>query len=257
MIRHSLRAAFGLILVLAIASSIRALGSSAAAGEPSFTHIADLPSQCQGDCSLRMVDLRSGWLYKRSAVWFTTDGGISWRQRSLPVIGSGDYADVHFLDKIHGWLFTASQRLYETSDGGAQWVAQTTPETDGVLQAAWVFPETGSAFMAGGVYRRATSPDAPNYALRKYESGEWGVLRPVVYHRETATGGWQERPIPLCSWTIVQLTFVDEKRGFALGDGCYYYTDTGGELWAAAIFHSGGMATTSFGGGATTPSVGS
>jgi len=211
-----------------------------------FARVGDLPAACLDGCSLHMINVESGWLYSRWALWLTKDGGATWEGRNLPPIRPGDSIDVHMLDEKNGWGFEASQRLYATTDGGRVWQPQRLPQTDGVIETAWVLPGSDVAWLGGEAYQAAGSPDAPNYALKKYDSGTWGILAPAVYARHSANGEWSEHMLPPGSFTILKLAFLDEKTGFALGDTCSYYTDTAGAGWIRSVLHAGGETRAGF-----------
>jgi photosystem II stability/assembly factor-like uncharacterized protein len=186
-----------------------------------------------------MTDANSGWLFGDRFLWTTNDGGITWRELPFPVLRPGDFARGEFVNKLQGWLLSQTQRLYETRDGGLQWTPQSLPESDGIIQAAWMSGDSSRAWLGGGEYRPSAGPDGPNYAIRRYESGGWGRLNPVVFRRTGIGATWNKQLLPRCSWSIFHLQFWDSQKGVAVGDnGCVYLTETGGDQWTLGTLHS-------------------
>ncbi len=108
-------------------------------------------------------DTKTGWLATVTgdsndpgglAIYHTTDGGLNWDVRSLPVSVT-EIADVEleFIDEQTGWALvkvkTSSSfsvgRLYATRDGGNSWVERTAPMGEPVI---FVDPDRG--WMVGG-----------------------------------------------------------------------------------------------------------
>jgi photosystem II stability/assembly factor-like uncharacterized protein len=204
-------------------------------GSVRLERIASLPTVPCELCSLQMIDAGTGWLFGRRALWATHDGGRTWS--GLPSPGTRqEVARGRFDAHGEGWVLTASGGLSQTLDRGVHWSPSDPPKFDGAIQTAWAFPEIGLSWLGGGVYRPSSSPDAPNYAVKRYGSGVWGVKHPVVLS-QTRDGEWIEHDLPACDWTIVDLRFWDERHGFAVGDrGCFYYTADGGADWALGSF---------------------
>jgi photosystem II stability/assembly factor-like uncharacterized protein len=224
------------ILLGALVSMGRTPGHAVPRPGVRLARVSTLPPECRDGCSLTMIGPTSGWLQGRTALWATTDSGASWQYRTVPgtrVIG--DFAAMHFVDGRRGWLLTVSQQLYETLDGAISWRLVSPPRFDGVVQAAWLSLGDGISWLGGGVYKPGTSPDAPNYAVKENGAGGWSVLHPTVFIKH-GTGTWDQQDLPKCSWQVDGIRFWDAKRGFAFGDGCFYYTDSGGKSWRTAVF---------------------
>ncbi|HLG96090.1 MAG TPA: hypothetical protein VKX49_07240 [Bryobacteraceae bacterium] len=137
------------------------------------------------------------------------------------------------------------ESIYETADGGVHWEKIDPPKVDGVFQTAWIDLNQNASWVAGGVYVASNRPDAPNWAVKRYASGKWGILHPVAYAR-TAGDAWSRHDFPRCDWSLFDLTFWDPKRGFAVGDGCFYYTESSGDHWEIGLFHKGSESLNGF-----------
>ena len=232
----------GLLLIISCSKDQAAFSQS-----NRLIYVSALPSECHDGCSLQMITREVGWLRGRSTLWHTENGGRGWRAQQLPPTNSrADYIEVEFADRNLGWLLRpGSQLLYETQNGGIQWTRWALPKIDGIFQAAW-FGSDGGRWLGGGLYRHSSTPDAPNYALKKYESGDWGILNPVIFSFARSSKDWREHDPPPCAWVIVNLRFWDDRNGVAVGDTCFYYTETGGEQWRTAVFHDGKSFATNY-----------
>jgi len=197
-----------------------------------LSYVSALPTECRNGCSLQMISPNLSWLKGSVQLWETLDGGRSWKVKPLPRLAvPWDYADIQFADHRRGWLLmNALQELYETSDGAVTWEPKSLPLFDGQVWTAWLPPMTNFAWVGGGIYNPSASPTAPNYALKKYDSGGWGIMRPSIFVQKTVgRGTWKAHELPSCSYMVTQLRFWNEEAGFAVGDGCFYYTEDGGD----------------------------
>jgi photosystem II stability/assembly factor-like uncharacterized protein len=184
-----------------------------------------------------MADTMSGWLFGRSALWKTHDGGVTWDAAHSPDLGVGDSFSGRLVGRDSGFLLTTLQRLYETKDGGIRWAAQSLPHFDGNGQSVWSDGER--VWLGGGEYVSSAEPDAPNYAVKPDGLGRWKVLDPVVFRREGAGSAWEKQHLPTGAWMIVELRFWNRQRGVAVGDTCLYYTESGGDRWSLGTFRDG------------------
>jgi photosystem II stability/assembly factor-like uncharacterized protein len=215
-----------------------------------FAIVGNLPSGCDDGCSLQMMTPDFGWLFSRSALWLSTDAGKSWESRLIPQIRRGDSGYLGFLNREEGWMFNASQQLFLTTDSASHWRPVDPPPVDGVMQTAWASPKAGLIWLGGGVYRPSQQPDAPNYALKRSDSG-WAVLHPAILSRRE--NAWAQRDLPGCSWTLVSLRILGDGHAVAFGDGCAYYSDTTGNTWAASVMRRGTVSSRSYPGDASHP----
>ena len=229
--------------------------ASVFASDVDTPYVSMLPAECPG-CTLYMTDLHSGWLHSSRGVWSTSDGGVHWKQVVLPrKLSSYDFLVSHFDSRYHGWvLYSVSRQLFETSDGAKTWSERALPEFDGSIQDAWLSPDANLGWVAGGKYRPSSSPDAPNYAVKRIDSNHWKVLRGAIFHLGL-NGHWETASLPDCSWTVEEVYFFDRSRGFALGDGCYFHSETGGLTWMRGTFNVGGTSYSTYPNDGQSPTV--
>lgn len=213
-----------------------------------ISYVSALPPECRDGCSLQMVSANFGWLKGRTKLWQTLNGGRNWKNKALPRQPlPWDHVYIQFLDSDHGWLLmNALQELYETSDGAASWKPNSLPSIDGRVGAAWLLFDMNFAWLGGGIFKPSDSPDGPNYAIKKYDSGRWGVLRPMIFVQEKARGAWKPHELAGCSFTVSQLRIWGQNGGFAIGDGCFYYTEDLGRHWNLGAFRARSGVTTHY-----------
>jgi hypothetical protein len=104
--------------------------------EAPLTAVSELLSDARA-VSLDFISPLEGWLafklpssanFNRGVLYHTSDGGLSWDERSLPGGGSID-----FVTETNGWTLAGPQgdELYQTQDGGRTWLpvdaASTAP----------------------------------------------------------------------------------------------------------------------------------
>jgi hypothetical protein len=100
--------------------------------------------------SLFFLNESLGWLVTTKGLWRTEEAGRSWRKIKSP---SG-VVRVHFLSAEHGWAVGARKQVYETRNGGADWLK--APFTEEVksnpdhTQFAWIEFENGNTGLIGG-----------------------------------------------------------------------------------------------------------
>ena len=151
------------------------------------------------------LDPANGWLVNtRGEVYRTEDGGMGWQklsqfeQRTFPRC-------VGFADAQRGWVgnlnFTAGQTepdksLFETTDGGRTWANVSQRITgDTVVGLCGMRVVTPSVVVA---------------------VGRWGG--PPVFVKTTDGGrSWTSRTLAPLATGLVDLTFFNEREGFAVG----------------------------------------
>jgi len=127
----------------------------------------------------------------------TTDGGKSWSADTLP-----DYyfLDVCFQDKQNGWAISYEGNLVKTMDGGNSWNRITRNGTSNHILVL----DQDTLFTYG-------------YGGDIWVSRDGGM-------QWTETGQGNRNPLSVIS-------FVDDKRGFILGDSVLYRTTDAGVNW--------------------------
>jgi hypothetical protein len=138
-------------------------------------------------------------------IFRTTDGGTTWRSTDVTV-EEPLYLNFDFFDSQHGWLAVATQtgsgfisagRLFQTSDGGATWIALPSPPSGHPvrfinLSTGWNvggarFDHLYITHDGGHLWRQQNVPAPPAYAdtspaleLPAFVDTRAGVL-PVIF----------------------------------------------------------------------------
>ncbi|MCB9325652.1 MAG: hypothetical protein H6571_18080 [Lewinellaceae bacterium] len=140
--------------------------------QDTFEVVADLPSSETFEVvALQMLDENIGWVSglknnplgePRSAVWKTTDGGLTWTDISpLPIASPypSTLSELFFYDEMTGWAGGENGVLYKTSDGGATWT-DVSPydnmDNDGLVGAV-------KSYDGSTVFATESTPEARVY----------------------------------------------------------------------------------------------
>ncbi len=100
-----------------------------------------------------------GWSVGSSGLILkTTDGGNNWEKFSSPVIAS--LYGVCFVDEMHGFIGTTTQRLLITADGGVTWNVSEIGVANGTIKGIY-FPDINNGYLmisntAGGQVVKTT-----------------------------------------------------------------------------------------------------
>lgn len=104
--------------------------------------------------SVRMIDKNVWWIGLSSGkLYYTTNGGDSWTQKSLPGTTPSAITDVNFFDETVGYVtatVSSHGRMYQTYDGGSSWN---------------VLPISGTMPISDKFNCIATSPIDPNFVV--------------------------------------------------------------------------------------------
>ncbi len=173
---------------------------------------------------MQLLSPQTGWALRENHLYWTEDGGASWRNIS-PSFGEGEeILDVRFLDTQQGWLISKQGKesqfvwlsLLRTEDSGASWQEVSTPianfeEANMIASAALEFVDSQTGWIA----------------LRLHSGSNFSIGRLLA----TEDGGltWQERTSPLGE----PVKFLDANRGWIAGgpQDQIYYTEDGGQSW--------------------------
>jgi photosystem II stability/assembly factor-like uncharacterized protein len=183
--------------------------------------------------SLFFLDARTGWAAGdapagtnmadvRGLVLGTRDGGGTWTELSDPAKNPLPTAlnDVWFLNADEGWaaggfIENADEidSLFRTSDGGRTWTRVRTGTGQFHRTVQFVTPHSG--FVVGITF--------------DLDSGTYGPSKLLA----TSDGGATWSPKLVVDKSLFDVTFVDAKTGWAVGDySAIFATTDGGETWS-------------------------
>lgn len=169
-----------------------------------------------------MVTGTSGWARTYQGIYWTEDGGASWRNVTPAIEHPASIQAVDFADPEHGWALAEEgdephprSALFATSDGGRSWTR--TRVTIGSR-----YSQAGDADFA------AVGPHRVFALVRESRNTAYSV----GYLFESRDGGrhWNELPPPHAG----PIAFSDERDGWLAEEGpdpALYRTRDGGRSW--------------------------
>lgn len=164
------------------------------------------------------TDESNGWVVNGDGeIWHTSDGGNTWQQQA----SFAEYLrSVTFVSSSHGWAGTlfASNRLYETTDGGGAWNAVPDLPSQMPLGVCGMWAASEQVVYAVGVYAMPA-----------------GILKTT-----NAGGSWSFLDVSHIARTLIDCYFRTPNVGFAVGSVGHFpdssratvlRTTDGGAIW--------------------------
>jgi photosystem II stability/assembly factor-like uncharacterized protein len=200
------------------------------------------------DMATPLVGYISGSL---SAVYKTTDGGISWDSLTTPLTSSIILYDVDFVDANTGWVAGASGNLLATTDGGATWTTQASGTTSTIYAISMVNSNVGWFAGSGGMVKKTTDGGATwtsqtsgfgtsaIYNIKMVSETTGYISGSTSKIAKTTDGGttWNMLTLPspfVTTATLYALDFRDENYGIVGGSSSKTaLTTDGGATWTA------------------------
>jgi hypothetical protein len=172
-----------------------------------------------------MVSGSEGWAQTGRGLYWTADGGQSWRNITPPLEHPARLGSVHFADPDHGWAEAEEGReghnrvaLFATGDGGRSW-SRTRVEVKGLATNA-----AGASFAPVGTREVfALVGEARNTAFS------------VGYLLVSHDGGRHWHQLPRRPPHAGQIVFTGPRDGWLAGGGPHpalYRTRDGGHGWS-------------------------
>jgi len=103
---------------------------------------------------IHMIDNERWWVcYDSARIYYTNDGGTSFRERPLSISGVGSIRRIKFASPYSGWLLHLNAAgtvgtVYHTVNGGYTWELQAMPTGTGPLYDIWPC-DCNTAYFAG------------------------------------------------------------------------------------------------------------
>jgi photosystem II stability/assembly factor-like uncharacterized protein len=112
---------------------------------------------CQSNSTFRGISapsVNNVWVCGGSSVFLYN--GSTFSGQSAP---SGTYNDIHFINNMEGWVVGNSGVIGHTTDGGANWITQTNPDTQNrsLYGVFFLDSDNGWAVGIGGVILHTTN----------------------------------------------------------------------------------------------------
>lgn len=142
--------------------------------------------------SLFFLNDTTGWLVTDKGIYRTDEAGRSWQKLSK---SPRDVARVHFLDEQHGWAVGEERSVFETTNGGKEWVevpAAAEPKTEKKNTVynwiAFANPQTGMIAGYSEPGRSSGTEELPDWLVpdKAAKRAEWPHLSITL---DTRDGG--------------------------------------------------------------------
>ncbi|MEK6285831.1 MAG: YCF48-related protein [Acidobacteriota bacterium] len=219
-----------------------------------------------GIMQVEFVDEEHGWLAEPFAIWWTEDGGATWKPSEIPwdVEDLELIAELVFVDSETGWWYSQKKSVYRTTDGGKTWNGGKLKLPGEWIRdlffidrhVGWLCTGTrkGGIYSTrdGGVTWRRLRVPVENVSLASifFVNGDegWAVgeevldeaatgkeFEPLVLHTidggkewERVSGGGEELGYD-------KIYFGDAQNGWLVGYNKVYRTDDGGNTWQTVL----------------------
>ncbi len=152
---------------------------------------------------LSIIDSLTLYVCSDEQLLFSSDGGNTWKEITVPEELSTRFWDIKFIDKDYGWLVGSYRTTLLTTDGGVTWQDKSPPVSSDAIR----------------------SIDALNKNTAIAVTSAGAILR-------TDDGGdtWTEQvPRETLAILLQRVQIIDDKVAYAVGnDGVILKTTTGG-----------------------------
>ncbi len=169
----------------------------------------------------QLLSDQTGWAQRGGNLYWTGNGGSSWRDISPSAEAQAEILGVNFLDTQQGWLFSKSVLdgkiiLLKTINGGQSWQEISTLLSD---------PE--QVYQVASASLEWINAQTAYIAFRLHSSSNFSLGR--LFATKDAGLTWQERVLPLGE----SVAFLDAQRGWTYGgpQDQTFYTEDGGQTW--------------------------
>jgi hypothetical protein len=165
-----------------------------------------------GILKIYFVNSTHGWFMNNSAIYSTTDGGVTWVAKTNP--SASNHQSMVFTDQNTGYVVDDNGQVNKTIDGGTTWSTQTLAGLTGYNEINVYFfnTTTGWIVSTGGFIFKTT------------DAGTTWIAQ---------TSGTTQ--------TLKDVGFINANKGFACGyGGTMCSTIDGGATWTATVIPSSG-----------------
>ncbi|MHC1736921.1 MAG: YCF48-related protein [Ignavibacteriaceae bacterium] len=211
--------------------------------------------------SIEMITDQIGWAVgTNSAVYKTTNGGLTWDSVTTTIPAGLTLKKVDFINQNVGWIFSlysssvTNPTIFKTTDGGVTWdttrlnVGALTPINTGIYGAhmlnenvGWVVTYTPLPYVTtdgGTTWTQQILADGFGgflYDIQMIDANLGYCVGSSGRIYKTTNGGtnWDTLTIPTRSYALNNLHFLDANKGMVIGStGTAFYTTDGGATWA-------------------------
>jgi len=160
-----------------------------------------------------------------NSVWVTLDAGTTWKETVSPVDAEekGEDSDgLSFVDQQTGFAILR-KRLFSTTDGGLKW--NVVGDLDFMSNGSF-FADPLNGWAVGSVWPEPSrDSDVGLYVGKMWRTQDGGATWREVALPQTSMDAQHAR------WALNDITFSDERNGWAVGDGVFLHSSEGGVTW--------------------------
>ncbi|QRF22562.1 hypothetical protein FY534_01840 [Alicyclobacillus sp. TC] len=190
--------------------------------------------------SINMVNDQIGWATGRNTVWYTKDGGLSWKAVTPPGFQSAPFLQMSMnaIGNQMAWIAASNGKsiasplsIYYTANAGQSWVKQKIQATGYPMSLHFLDPDQGWIALFHG----AAAGSEGETIYHTYNGG-------MTWHTIAQTNQVKGGNLPFVG-DKTGVSFVNAKVGWvtgftALSGHIYFYRTTdGGYHWSLQILH--------------------
>lgn len=172
------------------------------------------------------------------ALFESTDGGINWIQRNIPLSLSNPFNGLFFLDNQNGWVY--GNENYRTTDGGTTWTQ--LPFLGSTYFMKFYTPTFGIATGNFGQYISidggSTWIDSPNGMFEFDFTNDLvglGIANNAIYR--TSDGGSTFTPV--FNGAAEAVKYLTSTLAVGIANGSFIRSENGGESWIVGASANG------------------
>ncbi|HOJ17289.1 MAG TPA: YCF48-related protein [Ignavibacteriaceae bacterium] len=208
--------------------------------------------------SIDMVTDQIGWAVgTMSAVYKTTDGGLTWDSVATTLPAGLTLRKVDFINQNVGWIFSTyasaagTNTIFKTTDGGATWTGSMltgqSASNLGIYGAhmlnenvGWVVSYKPRPYVTtdgGATWTEQNLVDTYSgflYDIQMIDANVGYCVGGSGRIYKTTNGGvnWDTLTVPTRSYSNYNVHFLDANKGMVIGSsGTAFYTTDGGATW--------------------------
>ena len=199
------------------------------------------------------IDNNYGWISTNNSILRTSDGGETWQEYTFQHDNNSYFTiySFHFIDSENGWA--CGENVYRTNDGGKSWTEVNTGYQTDFLEVFFVDKLTGYLFGTKNMNLKTEDGGKTWFLINEeifelnpdkmkvtFLDNKTGYIKTIADIYRTTDGGISWPLLNKGGIHINDITFIDEKTGWIIGDylmyNCYIYkTEDSGETWTEQI----------------------